>query len=165
MPKCKVLYHNICLWVSWDILESLGYHRGIGKGIFVMWSTYGGYFEFDTLRIVIMTLDIDQVQIIEFESITFSSRTHGLCVDPKPSSNPLRMELLAYKKDIVSISIFVITLPTNLGSTIPSLHGPSNIPIARKRPSTMLMWTWNWPMGWRQQIDMVTHGKKTKNCK
>ena len=90
-----------------------------------------------------MTLDIKTVQIIEFEAITFSSRTHGPCVDPKPSYKPLCMELLAYKKDIVSISIFVISLPTKLGSTIPSLHVPSNIPIARKIPSTMLMWRRN----------------------
>ena len=162
MPKYKVLYQNIFLWVPWDILESLGYHRGIGKGIFVMWSTYDSYFEFDTLRIVINTLDRDQGQIIEFEAIIFSSGPHGPCVDPKPSSNPLRMELLAYKKDIVSISIFVIPLPTKLGSTIPSLHGPSNIPIARNIPSKMLMWRRKWPMGWRQQIHKVAHGKRKK---
>ena len=84
-----------------------------------------------------MTLDIDQGQIIEFEAITFSSRTHGLCVDPKASYKPLRMELLASKIDTMSISICVIPLPTKLGSTIPSLHGPSNIPIARKRPISM----------------------------
>ena len=86
---------------------------------------------------VIMTLDTVQDQNIEFESMKVSSRTHGLCVVPKPPLNPLHMELLAYKKDMVSISIFVIPLPPKLGSTIPSLHGPSNIPIARKRPSTM----------------------------
>ena len=50
-----------------------------------------------------MTLDTDQGQIIVFEAITFSSRTHGPCMDPKPSYKPLRMELLAYKNDIVSI--------------------------------------------------------------
>ena len=87
-----------------------------------------------------MTLDTDQGQIIDFEAIKFSSRTHGLCVDPNPSYKPLCMELLTYKKDIVSISIFVIPLSNKLGSIIPSLHGPSNIPIARKRPRTMLMW-------------------------
>ena len=70
---------------------------------------------------VVVTLDMVQVQIIEFESITFSFRDHELFVGPEPSYNPLRMELFAYMNDMVSISIFLILIPLNLGSTIPSL--------------------------------------------
>ena len=87
-----------------------------------------------------MTLDTIQGQNIEFEAITFSSRDHGIFVVPKSSYKPLHMELLAYKKDMVSISRFVIPLPPKLGSTIPSLLNPSSIPIARHRPNTMVTW-------------------------
>ena len=45
------------------------------------------HFEFGTSSIVIMTLDTVQDQNIEFESINVSSRTHGLCVGPKPMSH------------------------------------------------------------------------------
>ena len=38
--------------------------KGTIKGIFVIWSRYGGHFEFSTLRMVIITLDTVQVQNI-----------------------------------------------------------------------------------------------------
>ena len=63
-----------------------------------------------------MTLDTDQRQIIDFEALTFSSRNHGLCVDPKPSYKPLCMELLAYIKDMMSISRSMIYISPKLGS-------------------------------------------------
>ena len=95
-----------------------------------------------------MTLRILQGQNIEFEAINFSSMAHGLFVCPKPSYKPLHMELFTYKKDMVSISRFLIPLPPKLGSTIPiSLHDPSRIPIARQRPSTKVMWIPNGPIG------------------
>ena len=68
-----------------------------------------------------MTLGILQGQNIEFEAIKFSSRAHGLFVHPKPSYTPLDMEFLTYKKDMLSISRFVIPLPPMLGLIILSL--------------------------------------------
>ena len=88
-----------------------------------------------------MTLNIVQGQHIEFEVITFSSKTRGLCVGPNPSYTPFRIKLLAYKKDMVSISIFVMPLPPKLGLIIPSLHDPSSIPIVIQRPRIKVMWS------------------------
>ena len=57
------------------------------------------------------------------------------------------------------------TLPPKFCSNIPSLHDPSSIPILSQRPNIMVMWSPKRPMGWRQQIHMVSHVKRTKDCK